>query len=697
MKSCFFFRLLSHEDKGAALAAAVAAVRNGGTVAGVVHAVDPASFRQVSGSPFAYWVSDRIRRLFAELPPFEGEGRTVKQGLATADDFRFVRAWWEVPPERVVTGTAKTTPEEFRQMTFEGKRWVPFAKGGSYSPYYTDLHLVVNWERGGEEVRKFVRAFVRNEDFYFRPGLTWPLRGIRLSVQAVPSGAIFSVAGKLATSEHAPDLPLLLGIMNTKPFDHLVGLFAGKVGGVQYEVGLIGRIPLPKDLAKSRMGENATRAHSVQARTSRYDERSHCFVLPALVTVRGKDIAERVGACTAKSAEVEREASEYLERADQTALHLYGFDDQDQRDMETTISSLWSGRSEADEEVDSSDEEEANGESPPDLRSLAVDQLSYTVGCAFGRWDLGLAMEQRAAPDLVGPFVTLPVCSPGMLTGADGLPARETPPGYPLRISWDGILVDDSGFENGSPHQSDIVCRAQEVLAFLWGNRAEAIEQEACEILGVKSLRDYFRKPGGLFADHLKQYSKSRRQAPIYWPVSTASGSYTLWIYYHRLNEDLLYKAVNEYVNPKISETDRRIAQLEGDLGSASGRQASALRGKLEEAKGLRGELEDFKAELLRVAGLPYKPDLNDGVLITASPLWKLFRFPKWRKDLEACWKKLEAGEYDWAHLAYAIWSDRVKEVCIRDRSIAMAHDLEELYKGDAPTSAEKPRRARKT
>ena len=76
-----FFRLLSHEDKAAALSEAVAAVSEGHALNPVAHAVNPASFRQVPGSPFAYWVSERIRRLFTELAPFEGEGRTVKQGL----------------------------------------------------------------------------------------------------------------------------------------------------------------------------------------------------------------------------------------------------------------------------------------------------------------------------------------------------------------------------------------------------------------------------------------------------------------------------------------------------------------------------------------------------------------------------------------------------------------------------------------
>ena len=162
--STLFLRLLEAEDKGAALESTLAAWRDGQETS-LTFEPNPATFSEVPGAPFAYWVSDRIRALFKELPPFESEGRTVKQGLATADDFRFVRAWWEVDP-----GTL-------------GKKWFPFAKGGKYSPFYADVHLVVNWEDGGREIRNFVdpasgRTLSRpqNVDFYFRPGLTWPLR-----------------------------------------------------------------------------------------------------------------------------------------------------------------------------------------------------------------------------------------------------------------------------------------------------------------------------------------------------------------------------------------------------------------------------------------------------------------------------------------------------------------------------------------
>ena len=57
------------------------------------------------------------------------------------------------------------------------------------------------------------------------------------------------------------------------------------------------------------------------------------------------------------------------------------------------------------------------------------------------------------------------------------------------------------------------------------------------------TLREYLGKPGRFFAEHLSRYSKSRRKAPIYWPLQTSDGRFTLWIYYPRLTQDTLLPA----------------------------------------------------------------------------------------------------------------------------------------------------------
>ena len=157
--------------------------------------VNPTSFRQVPNAPFAYWVSENIRQLFKELPPFEGEGRTAKQGLATADDFRFVRTGWETPSN------------DFSHT------WFIFSKGGSYTSFYTNLCLKVNWQGGGKEIYDYNQipfgsagAPIRNPNYYFKPGITWPRRSSRMRTAPVPCGCIFSHAGMMAFTDEKEDL-----------------------------------------------------------------------------------------------------------------------------------------------------------------------------------------------------------------------------------------------------------------------------------------------------------------------------------------------------------------------------------------------------------------------------------------------------------------------------------------------------------
>jgi hypothetical protein len=652
---------LRDEDKAQALAETIAALREGRRLESTVYPVPPNSFRQVPGSPFAYWVSERIRRLFTELPAFESDGRTVKQGLATANDFRFVRAWWEVSSERIMDGANGPDWREdisafqswCRQRTFEGKRWVLFAKGGTYSPYYTDLHLVVNWERNGEEMKAWAdplygnsgwSRIIKSVDFYFRPGLTWPLRGIRLSAQAVPSGSIFSVAGKLATSNRIKELSTILALMNSKVFDFLVGLFAGKVGGVQYEVGLIGRIPLPNGFDEESLHEKAIRAYEASVRQGTGDERNHFFFLPSLLQVPGDTLAERLVAWRISVANVEQQLNQYQVEIDGVPFSLYGIDPPDRRAIEESLSGQ---RIETSNEEPDADPAGEGVETEPIVgeRRLVADILTYSVGCVFGRWNVCFAAGERRPSALPDPFAPLPVCSTGMLTGEDGLPLREAPPGYPLRIDQDGILVDDPD------NPDDIVRRVREVLEVLWLERADAVEREACEILGVRELRDYFRKPGkaGFWDDHVSRYSKSRRKAPIYWLLQSSKKNYALWIYYHQFDKDMLFKALLNYVEPKIRLEESRLEPLRAQRTAAgtSGKGVKKLDNEIDRQEVLLSELRDFEEKLRRVANLHLEPDLNDGVVLNIAPLWELVPW----KEAKKYWDELRDGKYEWSSI----------------------------------------------
>ncbi|MEL4247439.1 BREX-1 system adenine-specific DNA-methyltransferase PglX [Shewanella xiamenensis] len=201
--------------------------------------------------------------------------------------------------------------------------------------------------------------------------------------------------------------------------------------------------------------------------------------------------------------------------------------------------------------------------------------------------------------------------------------------------------------------------------------------QSCCfeKIYGDFTLGDvhsYIKK--SFFSDHIDLYTENKRQAPIYWPLQTPSGSYTLWVYYHRLNEQTLYTCVNDFVEPKLE-------QVEQDLNSLRSKSArsSQEEKELEKLSDLASELRDFRDELLRLAKF-WKPNLNDGVQITAAPLWKLFQHKAWQKKLKETWESLEKGDYDWALLACSIWPERVLRKCHQDRSLAIAHDVEDYF-----------------
>jgi hypothetical protein len=258
-----------------------------------------------------------------------------------------------------------------------------------------------------------------------------------------------------------------------------------------------------------------------------------------------------------------------------------------------------------------------------------------------------------------------------MLQGTDGLPLSASPPDYPLAVQWDGILVDDPG------HRADILGRIHEVFEVIWADRADAVYREALDILagGGHDLRPWFR--ADFFEDHIGRYSKSRRKAPIYWCLSTPSRSYAVWLYYHRLSRDTMYKVLRDYVQPKLDDEDRRLAALRRQVGANP---TAAQRTALDAQEEFVAELTTFRDEIARVAPL-WNPNLNDGVILNFAPLWRLAPHPRtWQTECKDTWAALVAGSYDWAHLAMHLWPARVIPKCTTDRSLAIAHGIEDEF-----------------
>jgi hypothetical protein len=622
-----------------------------------------ADILSLPGARMIYSLPQSFVATFTSSTRFEPDIGTIRKGLTTFDDYRFLRLRWEIP----ATGIAS-----------DG-HWQWFGKGGEYANFYTDVHLLVNRASDGAElaeVNRLVNGQVAQSrqasSYYYRPGCQYSGRSQKgFSARAIPSGCVMNSGSPMVLSESPTSVSYLLGWLSSRLVKSLIEMQAIDMG---FPPGVLKTLPWiePNERLRREVEDSALTCFAAYRDFCRLHECDPFFLVPMSPGSSQNSLA---GTRSIQGAEFHELREKVVAR---------------QSAISSAVDSVYGCDStEMGEEILERDATIEFTEEELDIDETAARTVTYALGVAFGRWDIRYATGEQAAPVLPDPFAPLPVCPPGQLQSAQGLPARpdDVPTAYPVRIPWDGILVDDPN------HPLDLERRVREVIEIIWsgqegGPTAEAIEHEACEILGVKSLRDYFRKPAGFFADHLKRYSKSRRQAPIYWPLSTTSGSYTLWIYYHRLTDQTLHTVLADFLKPKIKSVEQEISGLRGQ---------GKVGGQIGELQSFLDELLELHEEIERVIKLPWKPNLNDGVLITAAPLWKLFRLGKWQKDLKACWAELEAGDYDWAHLAYTIWPNRVREKCKTDRSLAIAHTLESLCEVKAPEKKAKKSKAKKS
>ena len=522
-------------------------------------------------------------------------------------------------------------------------------KGGGFRRYYSDVHLVVDWDEVNGTFRGFEGTVHRplkrpaSADHFFRAGLTYSSRTqLAFSARILPEGTIFHAKGPGVFVPVADRYPIL-GLMNSKVFQALLKL---QMAFGSYEVGVIQRTPIPRSLGSEskELGEATLAAVNLVRERDQMDETSHLFCLPALLHANGTTLSERLSQAEERLREFAIRQNNLQGQIDALAFQLYGLNAEDRAEIEETASIQTDHKSEQDS-ASREDEGELLEEVGGGIPTLLGELLMFSVGCIAGRWDVRFAIGERLVPLLPDPFDPSPACSPGMLTGADGLPVNTVPSDFPLRINADGITPDDPD------HADDIVNRVQEVLELIWADRVEAIEKEACEILGVKELRDYFRKPGkgGFWLDHISRYSKSRRKAPIYWLLQSSKRNYALWLYYHRLDKDLLFKALVNYVEPKIRLETSHLETLRNQKEAAgeSGKEAKRLAGELESQEDFLSELRDFEDKLRRAANLNLEPDLNDGVVLNISPLWELVPW----KEAKSYWEELLEGKYEWSSI----------------------------------------------
>jgi hypothetical protein len=577
-------------------------------------------FEKLPNSVIGYYFPTFLVSLFNIWPSLSEAGFQARQGHSVVKG-QHARVFWEIPT------TAKTGKD---------LDYAAMYNGGEYSLFWVPLREVTRYGRDANFLAKNPAVALRNQQHQFQAGIGYGKRGEILDAHIIPSGVVFSDEGQGITGIKLPDAWTILAFLNSSLAQFSINQYCGQ----HKHCGYINLLPIPK-FSEPLRAEITQRCKSIVDLKRKWyslDETSLEFTGKTIVLKKGHTHSLHqsvLEACRAYQAD-EAALSKMIEANDEQFAKLACSGDR------SILRAFEANRPPSQLRTDLSPTVATGRFSS----FLIEDFVSWSIGSVFGRWDVRLAIEHDEPIDCSEPFAPLPAYPPGTLKGSDGLPQANAPSGYPLRINANGILVDDPD------HKDDVVRRVREVFETIWKNEAESIEKEACEILGVRVLRDYFRKPGNgaFWDDHISRYSKSRRKAPIYWLLQSSNRNYALWLYYHRLDKDLLFKALVNYVEPKLRLETNRLETLRSQKAAAgeSGKEAKRLAKDIESQEDFLSELRDFEDKLRRTANLHLQPDLNDGVILNIASLHELVPW----KEAEEYWEELIKGEYEWSSIS---------------------------------------------
>ncbi len=564
------------------------------------------NFEKIPGMPIGYWASESLLKDF-EKGIKTSELIEPRQGLATADNDRFLRQWYEVEEEKI-SYNAKSIEE----TESNGYKWYPYNKGGERRQWYGNYDYVVNWGNNGNEIRNFkdsngkLRSVVRNPIYYFKEAITWSLiTSGGFSIRYRESGSIHDVTGMEAFSEDSLRLKFILGLMSTKISNYIFNILNSTMA---LQVGDFNNFPV---IENERIKPKVLSIVDDCIKISKYDwntfETAWDFKVSPLVNferyienynIEDEENSENKKVLSTSIKTIEEAYGQYKgftnnqflklkeneEELNRIFIDIYGLQDEltsDVSDKDITIAKIF----DTDDEIN----DEIKGNSYVLTKENVVKQfISYAVGCMFGRYSLD---------------------EEGLVFAGGEFDKNKYSKFIPDEDNC--IPITDSEY-----FSDDIVTRFVEFVKTVYGE--ETLEENLkfiSQALSNKNdapkdiIREYFLK--SFYDDHLKRYKKR----PIYWLYDAGKkNGFKALIYMHRYNEQTTAKVRIGYLHELQKYYERRASFLKDEIESNNNRKKAEQ--ELKKIKSQLDECKQFDEKMNHLSSEYISIDLDDGVKV---------------------------------------------------------------------------------
>lgn len=555
------------------------------------------NFAKIPGSPVAYWASKLLIDDF-KIGKSLGELSKPRQGMATTNNNRFLRQWFEVNIERIGFGL------ESENDTLDGYKWFPYNKGGEFRKWYGNNDYIVKFSNKGAEVCNYIDSHSKvnhtgriiNRDKYFKPSVSWSkVSSGKIAFRYKNKGFIFDVAG---TSIFAPSdkLKQLIGLLNSNTCTEILKCLSPTLN---FEVGHISNIPILL-FDKSQVISLVEKNISISKDDWDSFETSWDFTNHPLLKDRVATLANAYETFKQDCADRFQQLKQNEQELNRIFIDIYGLQGElnpEVADYDLTVHRIFDFKDDIPQSMYKKEtDEEGKTKSKVSPYVLTKEDvmkslLSYAVGCLFGRYSLD---------------------TPGLAYAGGEWDAGK----YQTFIPDNDNVVPITDEEYFDDDLSSFICA--------WLKKAfgrenfEANLEFLTDALGTRGttsrekLRNYFLK--NFYKDHCKTYQKR----PIYWLFDSGKeNGFKALVYLHRYDENTIGRVRADYLHRMERIYSNEVNRMQDVIDhSHSAHEVSVAEKRLEKMKKQIKECQDYDAKLGHLALDQIHLNLDDGVKI---------------------------------------------------------------------------------
>ena len=546
------------------------------------------NFGKIPGMPIAYWASNNVIEAFEKGLPLNSL-IDPRQGLATADNNRFLRLWHEVDINKICFNANSIS------SSIESKaKWFPYNKGGARRQWYGNYDYVVNWENDGFEIRNFKddrgrqRSVVRNPGYYFKEAITWSLiTSGGFSIRYREPGSIHDVAGMSAFANDHDNLMYILGIMSTKISNYIFKMLNPTIN---LQIGDFNNFPILLS-DNQRVLEIVKENILIAQMDWNSFETSWDFVThPLLDKSKQGEVPSTIEAAYENWKTFANSNFEKLKANEEVLnrifIEIYGLEDEltpEVSDRDITITKIFDNKDEIYEDI--------KGNSYILTKEDVIRSfISYGIGCIFGRYSLDVEGLAYAGGEW-----------------DDGKYKSFKP------VDDNVILITDEDY-----YIEDITSKFVEFVEAAFG--AEYLQENLefiAQALGGKGdprevIRNYFLKD--FYKDHVRTYKKR----PIYWLYDSGrQNGFKALIYMHRYNEDTTGKVRVDYLHEMQKIYERNIENLKEEMiHNNNPREVTKMERLIQKLIKQLDECRKYDERIAHLALRRISIDLDDGIKV---------------------------------------------------------------------------------